>query len=302
MARSEKNLNAVFTDTASAIRAKTNTSETICPLDFADKINSIQTGGGGMKAYFDAGGKCAYSTASSFDGVINYSDTENVTVFESMFMTCKFLGATPTIDTSNATNMNQMFMGCSSLRQAKMLDTSKVTSMSSMFNSCEYLETVAEYNTSNVKDFSSMFAYDRNIKSAPNFDMKNAINISRMFYSCDRLLGVPLFNTSKVVRMDNMFGGCSRLQVIPALDASNVTNLYGIFDYDYEIREIHMTGMKVSFSLISCNKMERDALVEVLNNLATIESTMTLSLGSTNLAKLSDEDKAIATNKGWTLA
>ena len=56
MARSEKNLTAVFTDTASAIRAKTGTTEAICPLDFADKINSIQTGGtgggGGLKAYF----------------------------------------------------------------------------------------------------------------------------------------------------------------------------------------------------------------------------------------------------------
>ena len=54
MARSEKNLTAVFTDTASAIRAKTNTTENICPLDFADKINSIQTGGGGMKAFIEA--------------------------------------------------------------------------------------------------------------------------------------------------------------------------------------------------------------------------------------------------------
>ena len=75
MARSEKNLTAVFTDTASAIRAKTGTTEQICPLDFADKINSIQTGGGGtgggMKAYFEAGGKCAYSNAKSFDDFIS---------------------------------------------------------------------------------------------------------------------------------------------------------------------------------------------------------------------------------------
>ena len=35
---------------------------------------------------------------------------------------------------------------------------------------------------------------------------------------------------------------------------------------------------------------------------ATVTSTKTLYLGSTNLSKLTDEDKAIATNKGWTLA
>lgn len=45
MARSEKNLTAVFTDTADAIRAKKGTSAEICPLDFADEITSIPGGG-----------------------------------------------------------------------------------------------------------------------------------------------------------------------------------------------------------------------------------------------------------------
>ena len=70
MARSEKNLTAVFTDTASAIRAKTGTTEAICPLDFADKINAIQTGGGtggGMKEFLEAGGKFGYSEVTTFD-------------------------------------------------------------------------------------------------------------------------------------------------------------------------------------------------------------------------------------------
>lgn len=68
------------------------------------------------------------------------------------------------------------------------------------------------------------------------------------------------------------------------------------------LTEIHMTGMKVSFDIASSTKFTRDALVEILNNLATVTSTKTLTMGSTNLAKLTDEDKAIATNKGWTLA
>ena len=59
--------------------------------------------------------------------------------------------------------------------------------------------------------------------------------------------------------------------------------------------------MKVSFSL-SATKLEHDALVVVLNNLGTVTSTQTLTLGATKLALLSDEEKAIATNKGWTLA
>lgn len=44
MARSEKTLTAVFTDTANAIRAKKSSQEEISPLDFADEVSSIQTG------------------------------------------------------------------------------------------------------------------------------------------------------------------------------------------------------------------------------------------------------------------
>ena len=44
MARSQKNLNAVFTDTANAIRAKKSSQAQISPLDFADEVASIPTG------------------------------------------------------------------------------------------------------------------------------------------------------------------------------------------------------------------------------------------------------------------
>ena len=46
----------------------------------------------------------------------------------------------------------------------------------------------------------------------------------------------------------------------------------------------------------------RESLLWYLNSLAKIATTKTLPIGSTNLAKLTDEDKKIATDKGWTLA
>ncbi len=48
MARSANNLNAVFTDTANAIREKTGSNESIAPRDFADEIAGITGGGGGV--------------------------------------------------------------------------------------------------------------------------------------------------------------------------------------------------------------------------------------------------------------
>ena len=159
-----------------------------------------------QKAYFDAGGKCGYSKATSFVGVIAYESTSNVTNMSYMFYSCSNLASVPSLDTSKVTNMSNMFLGCSSLKSVSLFDTSNVTNMSDMFSNCSSLE------------------------------------------------------------------------------------------------EIHMINIKASFDIRASTKFTREALVEILGNLANVGSTRTLTMGSTNLAKLTDEDKKIATDKGWTLA
>lgn len=48
-------------------------------------------------------------------------------------------------------------------------------------------------------------------------------------------------------------------------------------------------------------KLTHDSLMSIINHLKDGVSSLTLNLGSTNLAKLTDEEKKIATDKGWTL-
>jgi hypothetical protein len=43
-------------------------------------------------------------------------------------------------------------------------------------------------------------------------------------------------------------------------------------------------------------------MVDMFNNLGVATAARTITLGATNLNKLSDEQKAIATEKGYTLA
>ena len=133
-------------------------------------------------------------------------------------------------------------------------------------------------------------------------DTTNVTNMSYMFVGCRNLISIPLLNTSKVTSMVVMFRGCTKLTSIPQLDVSNVTDMLYMFDSCTKLEEIHMTGMKVNFDISSSTLFTREALVEILNNLAAVTSTQRLTMGATNLAKLTDEDKQIATNKGWTLA
>lgn len=164
--------------------------------------------GGGMKAYFDAGGKCGNSLVTSFYGIINFEDTSDVT------------------------DMVRMFDSCDNLATIPLIDTSKATNMSYMFNDCNNLTSVPAIDVNNVKNFVNM-----------------------------------LFN-------------CSRLETIHMKNIGENLDLYGTYS----------------------NRFTRETLLEIIGNLKTVTETKTLRMGSTNLAKLTKEDKAIATNKGWTLA
>lgn len=107
-----------------------------------------------------------------------------------------------------------------------------------------------------------------------------------MFQSCTSLKNIngiifDFTNCTKSSDMNNMFGGCSSLE---------------------EVRFKENTLSVGGLNLSACKLLSHDSLLSIINSCAQVEATQTLTLGSDNLAKLSEEEKAIATNKGWTLA
>ena len=234
--------------------------------------------GGGMKEFFDAGGKCGNSTATSFDGAIPFTATSNVKDMSYMFYSCRKLTSVPLFDTSNVTGMNYMFLDCTHLTSVPLFDTSNVTDMSFMFSNCQ------------------------NLISVPLFDTSKVTSMSHMFSNCSSLTSVPLFDTRKVDSMGYMFYGCSSLTSIPSLDTSNVINMDSMFYDCSSLETIHMINIGANLKISSSTRFTREALLEIIGNLKTVTTTKTLTMGATNLAKLTDEDKAIATNKGWSLA
>ena len=81
-----------------------------------------------------------------------------------------------------------------------------------------------------------------------------------------------------------------------------VTSASYMFDSCSALEEVHIHNLGVDLTLSASSKLTHDCLVELINNLQTVASTKTLTLGATNLAKLTDKEKQVATNKGWTLA
>ena len=325
------NLQDFLKDTADAIRTKTGTTEPINAQDFSTKILQIPSGGGNtLKKLLDARKSASYLfyqyKGNDINTLIQYNDTSEVTntsyMFNScgattfpllnmskvtnafyMFYQCSNMTTAPLIDLNNVTNCESVFRSCLSLTTCEISDFSNATNLNGLFATCRKLNnTASNLTTPKVTDTGFMFYQCNALTTAPEMNTSNVTNMTKMFYDCNRLTTVPLYDTSKVTRMEEMFWHCSGLQTVPAFDCTNVTNMQYIFTSCRNLKSILMTNIGVNLDISASTKFERTDLLIILNNLATVTSTKTLRMGATNLAKLTDEDKAIATNKGWTLA
>lgn len=218
------------------------------------------------------------------------------------------------------TRADYMFYGCSNITTIPQLDTSNVTIMSSMFENCKSLTTIPQLDTSNVINMSYMFNYCYNLISVPQLNTSNVTIMIQMFSSCSSLTTIPQLDTSNVTDMDSMFSSCSNLTSIPQLNTSNVNSILHMFNYCSNLTTLgglkdlgkaYSTTQSANYNyykldLSKSTKLTHDSLINVINNLYDIATkgcnTQQLVLGSTNLAKLTEEEIAIATNKGWTVS
>ena len=102
-----------------------------------------------------------------------------------------------------------------------------------------------------------------------------------------------------------MFINCSSLQTITRLNLNSANFIGSFFSGNSKLEFINLLNITKSLSLSSSTKYSRETLVNgVLNNLVDLtgQTSQTLTLGSTNLNKLTEEDKLIAVNKNWILA
>ena len=161
---------------------------------------------------------------------------------------------------------------------------------------------ISFHDTVNVTDMNGMFFSCSNLKAIPELDTSSVTNMNYMFRYCSKLTTIPALNTSKVESMNSMFEGCSKLTTIPSLDMSKVTTLTNMLANCSSLTSVGLYGFTHSIYIAS-TALGHDALVAFLNQAGTAyNSSQKITMGSAKLALLSDEEKAIATNKGWTLA
>lgn len=102
------------------------------------------------------------------------------------------------------------------------------------------------------------------------------------------------------------FYGCTKLVTIDEFGSYSGGEINGgmtdAFTNCTALENVKVKGIIAGNAKFSdCTKLTHDSLMSIINALKS-GTTRTLTLGATNLAKLTDAEKAIATEKGWTLA
>lgn len=127
------------------------------------------------------------------------------------------------------------------------------------------------------------FYYARGITRLPKIQL--GTNMPQYtFYYCSNLVTIDeLYITNGNNQIRYIFGGCGNLENV---------NFTGV---------MQRNGLDLS----PCPKITHKSIMSLFNILydySGTTTTRTLTLGNTNLGKITEEEKAIAINKGWTLS
>lgn len=182
------------------------------------------------------------------------------------------------------------------IKKVPSMNTSKTTNFSYFFNQCTSITEIPLIDTSNGTNFNTMFGTCKSLVRIPELDTHNMEKAEQMFSSCEKLTSIPLLNASKTKSILYAFSYCSSLTNFGGLE-----NIGEAYSTTQKANYVYYT-LELNFS----SRLTHESLLNVINNLYDIKTkgcnTQKLVLGTSNLAKLTAEEIAIATEKGWTVS
>ena len=190
----------------------------------------------------------------------------------------QLLTKVPNIDTSNFTQLNYMYYRCDNLIEIPEVDAQKAQYFASVYENCKNVKKLSIKNTSNI------------------------ISFSKAFRDCLLLEEISVLDGTKANNIENTFYRCNSLKKFDGI--INLGKAYTQKTENY---------YKYVFNLSQSVLLTHESLINIINNLYDLNLTydvanggtlyrQQLVLGSTNLAKLTEEEIAIATNKGWNVS
>ena len=242
---------------------------------------------------------------------------------ESLFASCYMIKELPieNWDVSDwvVTSLNTTWSGC---RALKRLDLSKwdvsnwrVTTCYAAWYACWDLQElkIGNWDVSDwpVTDFSRCFYYCYNLEELDltSWDVSNwsVTTIYYLFYTMTNTKKIDIHNWDvsnwALTETRYLFGGFyGHTLLLPKDLHGSVANAKFTTSYLYNIENYRGPSIDINQNYSNSLKITHDSLVTLINELPTVSSTKTLTLGQTNKLKLTAAEIAVATQKGWTVA
>lgn len=199
------------------------------------------------------------------------------------------------VDTSAWRTFNRAFrynIFLYKINEGNIIDCSGLTQSGNFTNSFYGCSCIEELNFINLPDYA--IAADGILSLAPNIipDKLKTVSFS------------PKFKLSNATVLFN--GRISLEEVIGELDFSGIIGINeqnSPFNGCTSLAEIRFTkeSIKYNLSFKQSSQLSDESIQSILDGLATVSSTQTLAFNSAVYAKLTEEQKQSATDKGWTI-
>lgn len=198
------------------------------------------------------------------------------------------------VNTSSWGSLNQGFRNCyflTKINEGNIVDCSGITvngNISNTFYGCSSLEEVSLINIpERAIDCSSFFSLAPNIipDKMKKITFSPKVKVTRITlgfdgrYSLQTIVGELDFSECEPTRQQNPFNGCTSL---------------------IEVR-FTPESIKQNLAFTQSSQLSDESIQSILDGLANVTETRTLTLHSEVYAKLTEEQKQSATDKGWTI-
>lgn len=225
-------------------------------------------------------------------------------------------------NTSNALTTSNMFYSCSTMTDVGLFDTSKVIDTTSMFYGCSLLNNLPQFDTSSCVIAKQMFSGCANLTTIPEMDFSKVVDITYMFSNCKKLISLPNMNFKSLhafsTSSQSWLSNCTALTSIGVIDCDSITDINYIFGSSTNNALTTLGGLRnlgkqaqlgntnTTYGFAYAPNLTKESLLNVFNGLYDRTTAgfnvVTLKLHANHLALLGEEDIAIVTNKGWTIA
>lgn len=210
-------------------------------------------------------------------------------------------------------NINNMFCTISNRNEIHKITllNSTHTQGSQLFYNCQHLVEI----DANLKlsQYFQTFSKCSSLLTLPNIDFSIATSLSGIFDYCESIETIPdIYAPNCTGQTNQMFNYCKKLKSLGkitispdnSLDSSAFGYTFGSSYWLSELTEFGGVATGRSFTLVNLPSLTASSVDNVLEAVSDLTgtSTQTITFNSAVYEALTEEQKALATSKNWTLA